>query len=184
METKLNGIKVAIISCSGFEDSELLEPKRALEEAGAKAQVISPEKGEITGKKGAKVKVDMPLEQAEPGDYEALLLPGGVVNADRIRTEPKAVEFTKAMAADGKPIAAICHGPWLLIEAGAVRGKNVTSWPSLKTDLKNAGARWADREVCVDQGLVTSRKPEDLPAFCAKMVEEIHEGRHVNARSR
>lgn len=182
MDKKLDGIKVAILVTAGFEQRELAEPKKALDEAGASTQIVSPTSGDVQGmnhdEKGDKFNVDVTLEHANPEQFDALLLPGGVVNADRLRTMPRAVEFVKRFFAEGKPIAVICHGAWVLIEAGAVRGRKMTSWPSLKTDLKNAGAEWADQEVVVDQGLVSSRKPDDIPAFNAKMLEEFAEGRH------
>lgn len=185
MAQSLNGKRIAILATHGFEQSELEEPKRALEAAGARADVVSPGGEKIRGWKhkdwGTEVPVDVALDRANPSDYEGLVLPGGVVNPDQLRMNPKAVDFVKAFVRAGKPIAAICHGPWTLIEAGAVRGREVTSWPSLKTDLQNAGARWVDREVVTDQGLVTSRKPDDLPAFNRKMIEEFAEGRHRTA---
>lgn len=178
----LDGLKVAILAAEGFEQSELLKPKQALEEAGAETLVVSPAKGEVQGwkhfDKGEKVKVDVPLEQADAADFDALLLPGGVANPDQLRTLPKAVQFVRSFFEAGKPVAVICHGPWTLIEAGVVRGRTLTSWPSLKTDLTNAGAKWVDQEVVVDSGLVSSRKPDDIPAFNRKMIEEFGEGRH------
>jgi protease I len=174
--------KVAILAAEGFEQSELLEPKKALEAAGAQVQVVSPARGEVQGwkhfEKGEKVRVDVPLDRADAGEFDALMLPGGVANPDQLRTIPKAVEFVRAFFDSGKPVAAICHAPWTLIEAGVVRGRTVTSWPSLRTDLTNAGAKWVDQEVVTDQGLVTSRKPDDIPAFNRKMIEEFAEGRH------
>lgn len=178
----IKGRKVAILATDGFEQSELLEPKKALEKAGAETKIVSPKDGEIKGwSKGDwadKVKVDLSLEDADAEDFDALVLPGGVMNPDKLRANEKAVQFVKAFTDAGKPIAAICHGPWTLIETGILKGKTVTSYPSLKTDLKNAGATWVDREVVVDQGLVTSRNPDDLPAFNAKLIEEIGEGIH------
>jgi protease I len=178
----LDGLKVAILAAEGFEQSELLEPRKALQEAGAETQVVSPATGEVQGwkhfEKGEKVRVDVALEQANADNFDALLLPGGVANPDQLRTLPKAVEFVRKFFDDGKPVAAICHAPWTLIEAGAVKGRTVTSWPSLRTDLTNAGARWVDQEVVTDNGLVTSRKPADIPAFNRKMIEEFAEGRH------
>jgi protease I len=178
----LDGLKVAILAAEGFEQAELLEPRKALDEAGAKTSVVSPAQGEVQGwkhfDKGDKVRVDVPLDQANADDFDALLLPGGVANPDQLRTLPKAVEFVRKFFDAGKPVAAICHAPWTLIEADAVRGRTVTSWPSLKTDLTNAGATWVDREVVTDNGLVTSRKPADIPAFNRKMIEEFGEGRH------
>ena len=193
MKQSLTGKKVAILATDGFEQSELLDPRQALEEAGATPMIISPNEGEIRGWNeddwGESVEVDQALADADPGDYDALVLPGGVQNPDTLRTIPEAVEFVKAFFEAGKPVAAICHGPQLLIEANVVKGRRLTSFPSLKTDLKNAGADWVDEEVVVDQGLVTSRRPNDLPAFNAKLVEEIGEGRHegqavASARSR
>lgn len=179
----LDGKKVAILTAEGFEQSELLEPRKALEQAGASTQVISPVPGEVQGwkhfEKADKVRVDLPLEQASPDDFDALLLPGGVANPDQLRMQPRAVEFVRAFVEAGKPIAAICHGPWTLIEAGGVQGRKMTSWPSLRSDLANAGAEWVDEEVVTDRGLVTSRKPDDLPAFNRKMIEEFAEGPHT-----
>jgi protease I len=181
-ENQLTGRKVAILATDGFEQSELLEPKKALEEAGAEVKVVSPKDGKIKGWKhtdwGETVKVDLSLEDVDAQDFDALMLPGGVMNPDSLRMNERAVEFVKSFTAEGKPIAAICHGPWTLIETGILKGRTVTSWPSLKTDLMNAGAEWVDREVVVDQGLVTSRKPDDIPAFNEKMIEEFSEGIH------
>ncbi len=177
----LSGMKVAILAAEGFEQSELTEPRKALDDAGAQTQVVSPAKGEVQGwkhfDKAERIKVDVPLERADAADYDALLLPGGVANPDQLRTMPKAVQFVRSFFETGKPVAAICHGPWTLIEAGVVRGRTLTSWPSLKTDLVNAGAMWVDQEVCVDHGLVSSRKPADIPAFNQKMIEEFAGGR-------
>jgi protease I len=165
----LDGIKVAILATDGFEQAELLEPRRALDQAGADTKVISPKQGKVRGWKmkewGEEVEVDEPLEGADPGDYDALLLPGGVINADALRMQPQAVQFVKAFFDAGKPVAVICHAPWALIEAGCAKGHRMTSWPSLKTDLTNAGASWVDEQVVVDGNLVTSRKPDDIPAF-------------------
>jgi protease I len=173
----LSGMKVAILAAEGFEQSELTQPRKALEEAGAQTRVVSPAKGEVQGwkhfDKGERIKVDVPLEQANAAEFDALLLPGGVANPDQLRTMPQAVQFVRAFFDAGKPVAAICHGPWTLIEAGVVRGRTLTSWPSLKTDLANAGATWVDQEVCVDHGLVSSRKPDDIPAFNQKMIAEF-----------
>ncbi|HEY8509523.1 MAG TPA: type 1 glutamine amidotransferase domain-containing protein [Steroidobacteraceae bacterium] len=180
---KLDGLKVAILAAEGFEQSELFEPKKALEEAGAEVRIVSPATGEVQGwkhfDKGDKVRVDVPLDQANADEFDALMLPGGVANPDQLRMNPKAVEFVRKFFEAGKPVAAICHAPWTLVEADVVRGRTVTSWPSLKTDLINAGAKWVDQEVVVDNGLVTSRKPADLPAFNRKMIEEFAEGRHA-----
>lgn len=187
-EHNLNGKKVAILATDGFEQDELLSPLEALKNAGAEAKVVSPAKGEIKGWKftdwGKKVNVDVPLKEANADEFDALVLPGGVMNPDNLRREPAAVEFVKSFFKDGKPIAAICHGPQLLIEADIVRGQKLTSYPSLKTDLTNAGAHWVDEEVVVDNGLVTSRTPDDLPAFNRKMIEEIAEGVHMRAPTR
>jgi deglycase len=187
MAEPLKGKRVAILATDGFEQSELEEPKKALEAAGASAEVVSPTKGQIRGWNhtdwGRPVAVDVELESADPTRYDALVLPGGVINPDKLRMLPQAVEFVRDFVAAKKPIAAICHGPWTLINAGGVEGRKVTSWPSLQMDLENAGATWVDQEVVVDQGLVTSRKPGDLPAFNKKMVEEIAEGRHEGRRA-
>ena len=178
---QLRGKKVAVLATDGFEQSELQKPVQALKEAGATVEVVSPKSGEIQGyqhhDKGAMVRVDRVLAQANADDYDSIVLPGGVMNPDALRLEPRAIDFVRAFAEAGKPIAAICHGPWTLINAEAVEGKRMTSWPSLEADLKNAGAEWVDEEVVVDDGLVTSRKPDDLPAFCAKMIEEFAEDR-------
>lgn len=188
MAGELNNIRVAALVDNGFEQSELLEPKKALEAAGARVDIVSPQQGKVKGWQhtnwGQEVAVDVRLDSASPDQYDALLLPGGVMNPDKLRANVKAVQFVKAFADSGRPIAAICHGPWTLIEAGAVRGRRMTSWPSLQTDLKNAGANWVDQEVVTDNGLVTSRKPDDLPAFNKKMIEEFAEGRHDRNRSR
>ena len=161
--------KIAVLATNGFEQAELTEPVKALRAAGATVQVIAPEAGEIQGmkhdQKGDKTKVDLELSKARAADFDGLVLPGGVANPDTLRINPAAVKFIKSFVTEGKPIAAICHGPWTLIEAGAVKGKTMTSWPSLHSDLQNAGANWVDEEVVVDGNLVTSRKPDDLPAF-------------------
>lgn len=171
----LTGMRVAALVEHGFEQSELLEPKKALEAAGARVDVVSPVEGAVKGwQHGAwakEVKVDQPLADAHPEEYDALLLPGGVFNPDRLRMNERAVQFVKAFAMDNRPIAAICHGPWTLIEADALRERRVTSWPSLKTDLRNAGAIWVDGEVIEDRGIITSRNPDDIPAFNQKMIE-------------
>jgi protease I len=171
----LQGKKVAILVADGFEQVELTEPRKALDQAGAKTAIVSPAEGKVKGwnhtEWGDQLPVDVPLQQANPQDYDALLLPGGVMNPDKLRANPAAVRFVKSFVDAGKPIAAICHGPWTLIEAGAVRGKKMTSWPSLQTDLKNAGADWVDQQVVNDGNLVTSRKPDDIPAFNQEMVE-------------
>lgn len=182
MSQELQNKKIAILATDGFEQVELTEPKQAFEAAGAQTHIVSPNSDQIQGwhhfDKGDYFPVDVSLEQANPADYDALLLPGGVANPDQLRTQEKAVEFIKAFFAADKPVAAICHGPWTLIEAGAVKGRTVTSWPSLKTDLQNAGANWVDQEVVVDQGLITSRNPQDIPAFNRKAIEEFAEGKH------
>ena|SRR5579871_2882356 len=179
--TTLQGKRVAILATDGFEQSELLEPRKALDEAGAKTQVVSPADKKIRGWNhkdwGTEVAVDVPLQSANADEFDALLLPGGVMNPDQLRMKPEAVAFVKRFTDAGKPVAAICHGPWTLIEAGAVRGRTITSWPSLKTDLKNAGANWVDKEVVADGGLVTSRKPDDIPAFNREMIRLFGEGR-------
>ncbi len=186
MEKKIEGLKVAILATDGFEQSELLEPKKALEEAGAEVSIVSLEAGAIKGWNhtnwGETVAVDLTVDAARAEDFDALQLPGGVMNPDKLRMNEKAVGFIKAFFEAGKPVAAICHAPWTLIEADVVRGREVTSWPSLRKDLENAGARWTDAEVVTDNGLVTSRKPQDLPAFNRKMIEEFAEGRHDRER--
>jgi protease I len=187
MTERLNGKRVAILVTDGFEQKELVEPREALDEAGATTQIVSPKDGEVEGwnhyDAGDKFKVDVPLAEARAEEFDALLLPGGVANPDQLRMDEKAVTFVKAFVDANKPIAAICHGPWTLIEAGAVKGRKMTSWPSLKTDLTNAGAQWVNEECVVDSGLVTSRKPDDIPAFNEKMIEEFAEGRHAKQQA-
>ena len=182
MAKKLNGTKVAILVTDGFEQVELTEPQQALEQVGAQTEIVSPAEGEVQGwnhyDAGDMFPVDVQLAEADPEQYDALLLPGGVANPDQLRMMPEAIAFVKAFVDAGKPVAAICHGPWTLIEAGAVQGRRITSWPSLQTDLRNAGAEWVDEEVVTDNGLVTSRKPDDIPAFNQKMIEEFAEGKH------
>jgi protease I len=182
MSDKLKNKRIAILATDGFEYVELTEPRKALQEAGAKTEVVSPKEGKIKGWNktdwGDSVSVDVPLQSANPNQYDALLLPGGVMNPDHLRQDPNAVQFVKAFFDAHKPVAAICHGPWMLVEADVVRGRKLTSWPSLKTDIRNAGGQWADQEVITDQGLVTSRKPADIPAFNKKIVEEFAEGKH------
>ena len=177
----LTGRKVAVLATDGFEQSELDKPVEALKAAGASVEIVSPKAGQIQGwehhERGRAVAVDRDLAEADPAAYDALVLPGGVISPDALRIEPKAIDFIRHFVAGKKPIAAICHGPWTLINAGGVEGRQMTSWPSLAIDLKNAGAFWVDRAVVVDQGLVTSRKPDDLPAFCAAMIEEFAERR-------
>ncbi|HEX3602813.1 MAG TPA: type 1 glutamine amidotransferase domain-containing protein [Steroidobacteraceae bacterium] len=169
MAQDLNGVKVAILATDGFEQSELLEPRRALDEAGAETEVVSLESGEVKGwnhtQWGETVTADKTVDSIDAKNYDALLLPGGVMNPDRLRMNAKAVAFVKAFFDAQKPVGAICHGPWMLIEAGAAKGRTLTSWPSLKTDLENAGGRWVDQEAVVDGNLVTSRNPKDIPAF-------------------
>jgi protease I len=182
MSNTLQGKTVAILATDGFEQSELIKPKKALEEAGARTQVVSPTEKDkkIKGwdKKdwGEEVSVDVALKSADAAQYDALLLPGGVMNPDQLRMNPDAVNFVKHFVDNGKPVAAICHGPWMLVETGAVRGRTVTSWPSLKTDIRNAGGTWADQEVIVSNGVVTSRKPDDIPAFNREMIGLFSKG--------
>lgn len=187
MGSSLNGKKIAILVADGFEQVELTGPKEALEAAGAEIEIVSPAEGEVQGwnhdEKADRFPVDMPLNLARSDDYDALLLPGGVRNPDQLRMSTRAVEFVDGFFATGKPVAAICHAPWLLIETEVIKGRNITSWPSLKTDLINAGARWVDRAVVVDNGLITSRKPQDIPAFNNKMIEEFAEGRHARQQA-
>ena len=174
MQRGLGGLKIAILATDGVEEVELTEPRRALEEAGAEVHLVAPEEGEIQAmrhdEKGERLKVDRVLASVQAQDYAGLVLPGGVVNPDTLRTNKAAVSFVRGFVEADKPIAAICHGPWLLVEAGAVRGRTLTSWPSLKTDIVNAGGEWVDEAVATDQKLVTSRKPDDLPQFCSKIV--------------
>lgn len=185
MAGRLNGKRVAVLATDGFEQVELTQPVEALRGEGATVEIVSPKAGEIQGfkhhDKADRTPVDQTLEEAFAGNYDALVLPGGVINPDALRLEPMAIAFIADIHAAGKPIGAICHGPWTLINAEALDGRRVTSWPSLEADLRNAGADWVDEEVVVDQGLVTSRKPDDLPAFCAKLIEEIAEGPHTGA---
>ena len=187
MAGRLSGKRVAALVTNGFEQVELVEPRKALEQEGATVEIVSPESGQVRGwnhtEWGDSVSVDRTVADARSNQYDALLLPGGVMNPDHLRTNPKAVEFVKDFATSGKPIAVICHGPWTLVEAGVVRGLRMTSWPSLRTDLINAGADWADEEVIVDRGIVSSRKPDDLPAFNRKMIEEFAEGRHQQRKA-
>jgi protease I len=170
----LQGLKVAILVTDGFEQVELLEPRRALDQAGAETRVVSPKPDRVRGWNltdwGEELPVDVPLDRARPDDFEALLLPGGVINPDTLRMIPAAVAFAKAFFDADKPVAAICHGPWTIIETGAARGRRIASWPSLKTDLRNAGAEWVDEPVVVDGHLVSSRKPDDIPAFNREMI--------------
>jgi protease I len=186
--TSLNGKYVAILVADGFEQIELTGPRKALADAGARTAIVSPAKGTVQGwnhfEKGDRFDVDVPLSAARASEFDALLLPGGVANPDQLRTISQAVSFVREFFEAGKPVAAICHGLWPLIDAGVARGRTVTSWPSLKADLTNAGATWVDQEVVTDRGLVTSRKPDDIPAFNRKMLEEIAEGRHAMSSTR
>ena len=181
MPSDLKGKKIAILATDGFEQVELTEPRQALDEAGATTVVISPKSGEIKGWKfkewGDTVKVDRTLDDARADDFDALVLPGGVINPDHLRMEPKAVSFVREFVSTGKTVAAICHGPWTLVEADVVRGKKVTSWPSVKTDLKNAGATWVDQEVVTDGQFIFSRKPDDIPAFSKAIIEAVSQAR-------
>ncbi len=174
-EKQLNGLKVAILATDGVEQVELLKPREALKNAEAETKVISPKSGKIKGwnhtEWGEQIPVDVELSNANPQDFDALLLPGGAMNPDKLRMEPKAVQFVKSFFQSGKPVAAICHAPWTIIEAGEAKGRRIASWPSIKTDLKNAGAEWVDEEMVRDGNLVTSRKPDDIPAFNRGMIE-------------
>jgi protease I len=184
----ITGKKVAILVAEGFEQVEMTGPRKALEEAGAETAIVSPAKDEVQGwhhfDKGDRFNVDVALDEADAAEFDALLLPGGVANPDQLRGQPKAVQFVKGFVDAGKPIGVICHGPWTLIEAGAVKGLKMTSWPTLKTDLKNAGANWVDEQVVVDRGIVSSRKPDDIPAFSKTLIEEIGEGKHQKGAAR
>ena len=180
----LSGKKVAILAADMFERVELEKPRKALEDAGATTEVISIHDGEIKGfdhfDPANTVKVDKTVEEVSVDDYDALLIPGGVGNPDQLRGDENAVAFTQDFAASKKPMAVICHGPWMLVEAGIARGRTLTSWPTLRTDIRNAGGNWVDKDVVVDAGIVTSRKPDDIPAFNKKMIEEFAEGRHAD----
>jgi protease I len=182
MANELQGKRVAFLFTEGVEQVELEKPLEAVEQAGGEAELISLEKGQVEAwqhfDKGDKFEAAKAVKNADASDYDGLVLPGGVANPDQLRADPDAVKFVRAFFEQKKPVASICHGPWLLVEADVVKGRKVTSWPSVQTDLRNAGAEWVDQEVVVDSGLVTSRKPDDLPAFCAKVVEEIAEGKH------
>lgn len=183
MANELNGQRVAfLVAQEGVEEPELTAPWEAVEKAGGRPELIAPEMGEVQAFKhhdrGSTFPVDRTLDEARAEEYAAVVLPGGVINADLIRTDPRAVRFVQEAFMEGKPAGVICHGPWLLVEAGLARGRRMTSWPSLQTDIRNGGGEWVDEEVVVDHGLVSSRKPDDLPAFCAKTVEEIAEGAH------
>ena len=189
MSDRLQGKKIAFLTANeGVEQVELAEPLRAVREAGAEAELLAPETGEVQAfnhlDKGDTFPVDRAVGEADASEYDGLVLPGGVANPDQLRTEPAALEFVRSFFAAGKPVGAICHAPWTLIDAGVAEGRTLTSWPSLETDLRNAGANWVDEEVHVDQGLVTSRKPDDLEAFNAKLVEEFAEGVHEGQRQK
>jgi len=183
MAEELKGKKIAFLAADMFEEVELAEPWKALEEAGAELELVSLEDGEIQGfnhyDKAGSFKVDKAVEEASANDYDGLVLPGGVGNPDNLRQDENAVQFVRDFFEQGKPVAAICHAPWVLIDAGVVSGRTMTSWPTVGTDLRHAGANWVDKEVVVDSGLVTSRKPDDIPAFNKKMIEEIAEGKHA-----
>src|SRR6185295_17033102 len=183
MSDQLSGKKVAVLVADGFEQVEMTEPRKALDNEGADTKIVSVQSGQIQGMhhadKGDKFDVDLTLDDADPAEFDALLIPGGLMNPDTLRSTPKALEFARHFFEEGKPVAAICHGPWVLIDAGVVRGRTLTSWPAIKTDVRNAGGNWVDQEVVVDNGLVTSRKPDDIPAFNEKMIEEFCEGRHA-----
>jgi protease I len=187
MPNNLQGKIVAILASDGFEQSELMKPKKALEEAGAQTQVVSPNEKTIKGwdKKdwGDGISVDVALKSADPSQYDALLLPGGVMNPDDLRMNLDAVRFVKHFFEHAKPVAAICHGPWMLVEAGAVQGRTVTSWPSLKTDIRNAGGTWVDEEVVLSNGVVTSRRPDDIPAFNREMIDLFSKSANASART-
>lgn len=182
MTEQLKNKRVAIVVENGFEQVELTEPRKALEQAGAKTEIVSPVKDKVKGwnfkEWGDELPVDKPITEARSEDYDALLLPGGVMNPDKLRRNESVLNFVRGFFESGKPVAAICHGPWTLIDSGVARGRRMTSWPSIQMDLKNAGVEWVDREVVVDKGLVTSRKPDDIPAFNEKMIEEFAEGLH------
>ena len=186
MPGKLEGNKVAILVADGFEQVEMTKPRAALQDASAETKIVSPKAGKIQGMhhadKGDMFEVDLALGDAKPDAFDALMIPGGLMNPDTLRSTKEALEFVRHFFREGKPVAAICHAPWVLIDAGVVRGRTLTSWPAIKTDVRNAGGNWVDQEVVVDNGLVTSRKPDDIPAFNEKMIEEFCEGRH-QARS-
>ncbi|HEY4281640.1 MAG TPA: type 1 glutamine amidotransferase domain-containing protein [Chthoniobacterales bacterium] len=183
MSKQLEGKKVAILVADGFEQVEMTKPRAALDDEGADTKIVSVKSGKIQGMhhadKGDKFDVDLTLGEARPEEFDALMIPGGLMNPDTLRSTPEAIQFVRHFVEEGKPVAAICHAPWVLIDAGVVRGRTLTSWPAIKTDIKNAGGNWLDLEVVVDNGLVTSRKPDDIPAFNRKMIEEFCEGRHA-----
>jgi protease I len=183
MAGRLEGKRIAFLATDGVEQVELTEPWKAVEQEGGQPELISIKSGEIQGMnhldKADTFRVDRTVDQVDASSYDGLVLPGGVANPDFLRTDQNAVSFTRAFFEQSKPVGAICHGPWTLVEAEVVRGRTITSWPSLKTDVRNAGGTWVDEEVHVDDGLVTSRKPDDLPAFCDKLVEELCEGKHA-----
>jgi len=185
---ELQGKKIAILAADMFEQVELEQPREALRKAGAETELVSLKPGEIKGfdhfEPADEVKVERTVEEASAGDYDGLMVPGGVGNPDLLRGDENAVEFVRAFFEQGKPVAAICHAPWLLVEAGVVRGRKLTSWPTLQTDIRNAGGTWVDEEVVVDSGLVTSRGPDDIPAFNCKMIEEFREGMHDRQREK
>jgi protease I len=182
MAKELQGKKIAFLAADGVEQVELTEPWKAVEQAGGEPELLSSESGKIQGfnhlDHGDTFTVDKQVSKADPADYDGLVLPGGVANPDFLRTDENAVGFVLRFFEQGKPVGVICHGPWTLVEAGLVKGRRITSWPSLQTDIRNAGGNWVDEEVVVDAGLVSSRKPDDLPAFCAKIVEAFGEGEH------
>jgi deglycase len=184
----LDGRRIAfLVAQEGIEQVELTEPWKAVERAGGKPELLAPETGRVQAfnhlDAGDTFDVDRTISDADPSDYDGVVLPGGVANPDQLRTRREAVEFVQRAFSEGKPVGVICHGPWTLVEADVVRGRTLTSWPSLQTDIRNAGGNWVDEEVVVDNGLVSSRKPDDLPAFCAKVVEELAEGRHPVAHA-
>jgi protease I len=185
-DAQLQWKHIAIIATDMVEQVELVEPRKALEDAGAKTELLSIKAGTIQGfnhfDKADEHTVDKLIEEADASDYDALLIPGGVGNPDQLRADENVVQFTREFFEQGKPVASICHGPWVLVEAGVVKDRTVTSWPSLQTDIRNAGGNWVDEEVVVDEGLVTSRKPDDIPAFNRKMIEEFAEGVHARQR--
>ncbi len=186
MNHELSNKKVAILATDGFEQVELAKPKEALEEAGAQVSIVSLKAGKIQGMnhadKGDLFPVDLALADAKPENFDALMIPGGLINPDTLRSTPEALKFTRSFFEAGKPVAAICHGSQVLIDAGLVKGRTLTSWPAIKTDIRNAGGNWVDKEVVVDNGLVTSRKPDDIPAFNRKMIEEFAEGKHAKQK--